>query len=121
MIKLVKVWPNIIDDKPEDDTLTARFDNHDGTWAGRLVRGSIYKVIEEYTITKDEKPITFYRLEVYKDAFPFVRTPANRAVWVNSSYLKEYTEGEVEPPVVDSDLIKLIYVACKAVVDYIEK
>lgn len=117
MNKLVKVWPNIVDEKPEDDTLTVRYDKHDGDWAGKLVRGKIYKAIEEYKLGDK----LFYRLEEV-DKFPFIRIPSNREVWGNAQYLIDYIEEETPPPVVDSDLswYKVIYVACQAIVDYIK-
>lgn len=121
MNKLVKVWPNITDDNPDDDLLTVRFDKHDGTWAGKLLRGQIFRAIESYSIPTDTGEIIYYRLEEYKTKFPFVRTPTNREVWGNSKYLVDYTEGETpipEPLPIERSLEGLLKALANTILEY---
>lgn len=98
--KIVKVWPNEVDETPEDDTLTARFDYHSGPWAGKLTRGEIYRAIAEYEVGG----ILYYRLDRYNNVdFPFSVNPSSREVWAVAKYLIDYNPAEPPPPVPDTD------------------
>lgn len=114
----VVVTPNIVDDNPDDDTLTVRFDKHDGEWAGKLVRGKKYKAVAQYVVSG----ITYYQLEKL-DEFPFPN-PTHRQIWGNAQYLiklEDVVPPEPEPePIGDKTVLGVILVACKAIVKYLE-
>ena len=109
--KLVIVTPN-----PPGLTLTAQ-GGHEATSQnlGKLNKGEIYMAVQEYT--------GYYQLKPYKTPFP-LPIPATQEVWADVRFLPEYVEeppDEPEPePDEDISLVDLLYIACKAVVDYIE-
>ena len=113
--KIVKVWPNEVDETPEDDTLTARFDYHSGPWAGKLTRGEVYRAKASYEVNG----VTYYRLERYNNIdFPFPVTPSNREVWAVAKYLVE-----VDPTIVPGNNKTwqgLLLVIANAIIDYLE-
>lgn len=115
---IVRVEPNIVDENPSDDTLTARFDYHSGPWAGKLTRGEIYRAKASYEVNG----ILYYRLERYNNVdFPFSVNPSNREVWAVAKYLIEY-DPTVEPPPVPTDgktWQGLLLVLAQATIDYL--